>query len=71
MATYVYETIPEKPGDPVKRYELWQHMSEPAYKRHPETGERVRRIIIGGVGMPGSISDPSADRPGPVRPSEF
>jgi hypothetical protein len=63
MATYVYETIPEKPGDPVKRYELWQQMREPAYERHPETGERIRRVIIGGVGMPGSISDASADRP--------
>lgn len=42
-------------------------MRDNAYERHPETGERLRRILIGGVGMPGSISDPSADRPPPTR----
>lgn len=70
MPIYVYETLPAKSGDPVKRYELWQSMKDPAYERHPETGERIHRIIIGGVGMPGSISDPSADRPPPASPSE-
>lgn len=63
MPTYVYETVPEKEGAPVRRYELWQHMREEAYSRHPETGEKLRRIIIGGVGMPGSISDPDAKKP--------
>ena len=71
MATYVYETIPKKPDEPVKRYELWQHMSEPPHNRHPETGERIRRVIIGGVGMPGSITDASVDRVNPHPPSEF
>lgn len=67
MPTYVYETIPKKPGTRVRRYEFWQSMRDNAYERHPETGERLRRILIGGVGMPGSISDPSADRPPPTR----
>lgn len=62
MPTYVYETIPEKPRQAVRRYEFWQQMREPALVRHPETKERIRRVVIGGVGMPGSISDPSADR---------
>lgn len=71
MPFYVYETIPAAPGAPVRRYEFWQHMKESAYTRHPETGEPLRRIIIGGVGMPGSISDPKADTPrGPrVKPA--
>lgn len=70
MPTYVYETVPEKPGDSVRRCEFWQHMREPAYVRHPETGERVRRIIIGGIGMPGSISATSSDRPLRKKPYE-
>lgn len=67
MPIYVYETIPARPGEPTRRYEFWQHMRDDAYTHHPETGERLRRLIIGGVGMPGSISDPSADKPPPTR----
>lgn len=63
MPTYVYQTVPEKPGDPVRRYEIWQKMSDGPLATHPETGERIRRVLIGGVGMPGSISDPAADEP--------
>lgn len=63
MPTYVYETIPPKPGARVRRYELWQSMRDATYTRHPETGEPIRRVLIGGVGMPGSISDPSEDLP--------
>lgn len=65
MPTYIYETIPSRPGGKVRRYELWQSMKDDAYTRHPETGEPLRHIVIGGVGMPGSISDPSADQPPP------
>lgn len=64
MLTYVYETIPDSPGEPVRRYEIWQRMKDDPLDRHPETGERIRRRMIGGVGMPGSISDASADDPG-------
>lgn len=64
MPNYVYETLPAKPGGPVRRYELWQSMKEPPLQRHPETGEPIRRVIIGGIGMPGSITDASADEPG-------
>lgn len=63
MPIYVYETIPDKPGDPVRRYEIQQKMTDKTLEIHPETGERIRRLMIGGVGMPGSISDASADNP--------
>jgi predicted nucleic acid-binding Zn ribbon protein len=59
MATYVYETIPKKPGEAVKRYEIWQSMKEDALTEHPETGEKIRRVMIGGLGLPGSLTDMS------------
>ncbi len=51
MTTYVYETIPQKPGAEPQRFEVRQAMSEPALTRHPETGEPVRRVIAGGYGF--------------------
>jgi len=50
MATYVYETIPKNPKDKPRRFEVVQKMSDPALKTDPETGEPVRRVIIGGSG---------------------
>ena len=59
MPTYVYETLPERAKDPVKRFEIWQRMKDEPLKTHPETGEPVRRIIVGGIGAPESIIDTS------------
>ncbi|MGE3312862.1 MAG: zinc ribbon domain-containing protein [Limisphaerales bacterium] len=50
MATYVYETIPTQPGKKPRRFEVVQKMSDPALTKDPETGEPVRRIIVGGSG---------------------
>ncbi|MGE4179585.1 MAG: zinc ribbon domain-containing protein [Limisphaerales bacterium] len=50
MATYVYETIPKQPGKKPRRFEVVQKMSDPALTKDPETGEPVRRIIVGGSG---------------------
>lgn len=50
MATYVYETIPQKKGQKPKRYEIQQKMSEDALTHHPETGEPIKRIVTGGSG---------------------
>lgn len=50
MATYVYETIPKSPKQKPKRFELQQKMSDPALTKHPETGEPIRRVIVGGSG---------------------
>lgn len=51
MATYIYETVPAQAGDEVKRYEIQQGMKEAPLEEHPETGERIRRVITGGTGF--------------------
>lgn len=51
MTTYVYETLPEKKGAKVRRYEIRQSMKEAALSRHPETGEAIRRVVSGGYGI--------------------
>ncbi|HEY5551857.1 MAG TPA: zinc ribbon domain-containing protein [Opitutaceae bacterium] len=51
MATYVYETVPRKPGAKTKRFEVQQSMKDAPLKKHPETGEPVRRVIVGGFGF--------------------
>ena len=72
MATYVYETIPQKSGDTVVQFELQQSMRDDPLTQHPETGVPVRRIITGGYGLigantgrsgEGSGSAPSASAP--------
>ncbi len=50
MATYVYETIPQKKGQKSKVFEIQQKMSDEPLKHHPETGEPVRRVVTGGSG---------------------
>lgn len=49
--TYLYETIPAREGAPVKHYEFKQGAQEPALTRHPDTGEPIRRVILGGWGL--------------------
>lgn len=51
MTTYVYETIPQKPGAAPRRFEVRQSMQDAPLKKHPETGEPVRRVIAGGFGV--------------------
>lgn len=50
MATYVYETIPANPEETPRRFEIQQKMSDPALTTDPQTGEPVRRVIVGGSG---------------------
>ena len=50
MATYVYETIPQKSGERPRQFEVVQKMTEPALTHDPETGAPVRRVITGGSG---------------------
>jgi predicted nucleic acid-binding Zn ribbon protein len=51
MTTFVYETIPAKTGNKVRYFEIKQSMSEPALTQHPETGEPIRRVMLGGLGV--------------------
>ncbi len=51
MTTYVYETIPQKPGAKPQRFEVSQSMKDAPLTRHPESGEPVRRVIAGGYGI--------------------
>jgi predicted nucleic acid-binding Zn ribbon protein len=51
MATYIYETVPDAPDGPVRRFEIKQSMKEAPLTNDPNTGEKVRRVIAGGLGI--------------------
>jgi predicted nucleic acid-binding Zn ribbon protein len=61
MPTYVYETIPQKPGEAVVQFEIKQSMRDNALTKHPETGGPVRRIIVGGIGLIGANTGRSSE----------
>ncbi len=63
MAIYVYETIPAGEGQPVRSYEIPQSMKDAALTKHPETGEPIRRVITGGIGVMTSTKGGPAPRP--------
>lgn len=68
MATYVYETIPAQPGDAVRRFEMVQSMKDAPLTRHPDTGEPVRRVIVGGFGLMEKAGPKSSPAPAPCAP---
>lgn len=49
--TYLYETIPTNEGDPVTQFEIQQDVNDQPLTKHPETGEPIRRVILGGWGL--------------------
>jgi len=51
MTTYIYETVPEKKGESVRHFEIKQSMKDAALTKHPETGEAIRRVVVGGYGI--------------------
>ena len=51
MTTYVYETIPSKPGDKPRYFEIKQSIKGASLTTHPETGEPIRRVVLGGFGV--------------------
>lgn len=51
MATYVYETIPEKADEKPRRFEVQQKMTDPPLSHDPDSGLPVKRIITGGSGI--------------------
>ena len=62
MTTYIYETIPQNSGERPQRFEVRQSMQDKPLKKHPETGQPVRRVIAGGLGF---IAQKSAPPPAP------
>lgn len=60
MPTYVYETTPVKKGDKIRRFEIRQSIKDAALTKHPETGEPVKRVISGGIGVLTSSSSSSS-----------
>ncbi len=44
MPIYRYEILRED-GEPGEEFEIMQSLSEPALKKHPETGAKVKRLI--------------------------
>lgn len=47
MKTYIYETIPSGCCETAKHYEIEQEENSPGLTQHPETGEAIRRVMIG------------------------
>ncbi len=64
MATYVYETIPQNPDELPRQFEVVQSMLADALKNHPDTGQPVRRVVMGGYGLiSGRKKTPAASSP--------
>jgi hypothetical protein len=51
MPTYTYETIPSDAGEAPRRFEVFQRMTDEPLTHDPDSGEPVRRIITGGIGV--------------------
>jgi predicted nucleic acid-binding Zn ribbon protein len=67
MTTYVYETIPTNESEQPKLFEIQQSMQDAPLTTHPETGEPVRRVILGGYGlMKQQSSQPDGGACGPT-----
>jgi predicted nucleic acid-binding Zn ribbon protein len=50
MTTYVYEPIHQKAGKKPRYFEIKQSMNDAPLTKHPETGEPIRRVVLGGLG---------------------
>lgn len=51
MTTYVYETIPQQAGEKPRFFEIKQSMNAAPLTKHPDTGEPIRRVVMGGFGV--------------------
>ena len=69
MPTYVYETIPAKKGRTPKRYEFKQSIKDAAFTKHPESGEPIKRVVTGGIGVLTSSSSAGPAHAHAHRPS--
>ena len=60
MTTYVYETIPQQSGEQPRYFEIRQSMNDQPLTKHPESGETIRRVILGGYGVLSSAAKKSS-----------
>ena len=51
MPTYIYETIPKNSKEKPTRFELRQSIKDTPISEHPDTGQKVRRVISGGISI--------------------
>ena len=51
VSRYNLAQLPGKPGEKTRRFEIKQGMNEAPLTKHPETGEPIRRVILGGYGI--------------------
>jgi predicted nucleic acid-binding Zn ribbon protein len=63
MTTYVYETTSSKPGEKPRYFEFKQSMNDAPLTKHPETGEPIRRVVLGGFGVLSSGTSASQSSP--------
>lgn len=61
MPTYVYAII-KKDGTEGETFEVFQKMSDAPLKKHPETGEPVKRVIVAPMISDGSKRDMLGDK---------
>jgi hypothetical protein len=52
MITFLYETIPASSAEQPKHYEIPQAPGDAPLTVHPQTGEKIKRVILGGFGAP-------------------
>ena len=51
MATYVYETMAQKPDEKPEYFEIKQSMNDAPRTQHPDNGKPIRRVVLGGYGV--------------------
>jgi predicted nucleic acid-binding Zn ribbon protein len=56
---YIYESIPQTPGEEPCYFEFEQRMADEPFTTHPETGVPLRRIFRGGFSV-GTGGQPSS-----------
>ena len=60
MTTCVYEPIQQKAGEKPRYFEIKQSMNDAPLTKHPETGEPIRRVVLGGFGALRSKGSPDS-----------
>ncbi|MBN8710161.1 MAG: hypothetical protein BGO12_08095 [Verrucomicrobia bacterium 61-8] len=59
MTTYIYETIPASCCEDPKHYEIAQNETDAPLTHHPETGESIKRVLLGELELTKDAKDDS------------